>query len=40
MERELDVLEGEQAVEPTAARGGRIRGLQRDIQRYKRKRGR
>ena len=37
MQRELDVLEGEQEVEGTATRGGRIYGLKRDITRYKRK---
>ena len=39
MERELDVLEGEQAADPTnATHAGRIRGLQADIKRYRRKR--
>ena len=39
MQRELDVLQGEQAVRADETRGGRIRALERDIQRYKRKRG-
>ena len=39
MQRELDVLQGEQAVRADETRGGRIRALERDIQRYKRKCG-
>ena len=38
MERELQVLEGEQAVDPTnAARAGRISGLKHDIGRKRRR---
>ena len=39
MERELRVLEAEQAVDPAKApRAGRICGLKEDIMRYRRKR--
>ena len=39
MERDLEVLEGEQDADPSnAVRAGRIRGLKADIKRYRRKR--
>ena len=41
MRRDLEVLQGEQSADPQdATRAGRIRGLQMDIARYERKRGR